>query len=94
MPAEPIMSEIYKTRAMSCCPVSILMFAVGNFRTIDHRARLRHLAELRKKLDDLRPIDPEYGLHAKKAEVLSISQNAANVPIAYVAMTSSRLATR
>jgi nitrogen fixation-related uncharacterized protein len=29
VPAEPIMSEVYKTRAMLCLPVSILMFAVG-----------------------------------------------------------------
>lgn len=27
--AEPIMSEIYKTRAELCLPLSILMFAVG-----------------------------------------------------------------
>lgn len=29
VPANPVMSEIYKTRAMLCLPVSILMFAVG-----------------------------------------------------------------
>jgi hypothetical protein len=36
---------------------------------------------------------PEHlcGLHTKKAEVLSISQKAATVPIAYAAITSSRL---
>src|SRR5215213_10622781 len=33
-------------------------------------------------------------LHTKKAEVLSISQNAATVPIAYAAMTSNRLTVR
>ena len=33
-------------------------------------------------------------LHTKKAEVLSISQNAATVPIAYAAITSSRLTVR
>ena len=29
VPAEPIMSEIYKTRATLYFPISILMFAVG-----------------------------------------------------------------
>jgi hypothetical protein len=29
VPAEPVMSEIYKTRAMLCLPISMLMFAVG-----------------------------------------------------------------
>jgi len=29
VPADPIMSEIYKTRAMLSLPVSILMFVVG-----------------------------------------------------------------
>jgi len=32
VPAEPIMSEIYKTRATLYFPISILMFAVGGSR--------------------------------------------------------------
>jgi nitrogen fixation-related uncharacterized protein len=37
VPAEPIMSEIYKTRAAFYLPVSILMFAVGGLLFISLR---------------------------------------------------------
>jgi len=42
VPAEPIMSEIYKTRAMLCLPVSILMFSVGGLLFVCLRTFLNH----------------------------------------------------
>ena len=41
--------------------VALFIVGLGIYWLFNKRARLRHLAELRKKLDDLRPTDPEYG---------------------------------
>lgn len=43
------------------CVVGLLSIALGLFWLFNKQARLTHLAELRKKLDELRPSDPEYG---------------------------------
>lgn len=42
VPAEPVMSEIYKTRAMLCFPVAILMFAVGGLAFVCLGTRSNH----------------------------------------------------
>ena len=40
---------------------ALFIVGLGIYWLFNKRARLRHLAELRKKLDELRPADPEYG---------------------------------
>ncbi len=40
--------------------VALLMLGLGVYWLVNKRARLRDLAELRKKLDELQPTDPEY----------------------------------
>jgi hypothetical protein len=42
------------------CIVGLLSIGLGLFWLFNKQARLKHLAELRKKLDELRPSDPEY----------------------------------
>jgi hypothetical protein len=41
--------------------VGMLTVGLGIYWLFNKQARLRDLAELRKKLDDLKPSDPEYG---------------------------------
>jgi uncharacterized membrane protein YgcG len=41
--------------------VGLLTVGLGVYWLFNKQARLRDLAELRKKLDDLTPSDPEYG---------------------------------
>jgi hypothetical protein len=41
--------------------VALLAVGLGIYWLFNKRARPKHLAELRKRLDDLRPADPEYG---------------------------------
>src|ERR1700738_5260359 len=43
------------------CIVGLLSIVLGLFWLFNKQARLKHLAELREKLDELRPSDPEYG---------------------------------
>jgi hypothetical protein len=40
---------------------ALLMVGLGIYWLFNKQARLRHIAELRKKLDEMRPTDPEYG---------------------------------
>jgi hypothetical protein len=42
------------------CFVGLLSVSVGIYWLFNKQARLRGLAELRKKLDELEPSDPEY----------------------------------
>jgi hypothetical protein len=41
--------------------VAMITVGLGVYWLFNKQARLRDLAELRKKLDDLEPSDPEYG---------------------------------
>ena len=41
--------------------VALLVVGVGFYWLVSKQARLKHLAELRGKLDELSPSDPEYG---------------------------------
>src|SRR5712671_6424898 len=43
------------------CIVGLLSIGLGVYWLFNKQARLRGLAELRKKLDELKPSDPEYG---------------------------------
>jgi hypothetical protein len=43
------------------CIAGLLSVGLGIYWLFNKQARLRDLAELRKKLDDLTPSDPEYG---------------------------------
>jgi hypothetical protein len=43
------------------CVVGLLLICLGLYWIFNKQARLRDLAELRKKLDELKPSDPEYG---------------------------------
>jgi hypothetical protein len=43
------------------CIVGLLSIGFGIYWLFNKQARLRDLAELRKKLDELKPSDPEYG---------------------------------
>jgi hypothetical protein len=43
------------------CIVGLLSIGLGICWLFNKQARLRGLAELRKKLDELKPSDPEYG---------------------------------
>jgi hypothetical protein len=43
------------------CIVGALSIGLGVYWLFNKQARLRDLAELRKKLDELKPSDPEYG---------------------------------
>jgi uncharacterized membrane protein YgcG len=41
--------------------VALLALGLGVYWLFNKQARLRHIAELRKKLDEMQPTDPEYG---------------------------------
>jgi uncharacterized membrane protein YgcG len=41
--------------------VALVMVGLGVYWLFNKQARLRHIAELRKKLDEMQPTDPEYG---------------------------------
>jgi hypothetical protein len=43
------------------CIAGLLSIGLGIYWLFNKQARLRDLAELRKKLDELEPSDPEYG---------------------------------
>jgi hypothetical protein len=43
------------------CIVGLLSVGLGIYWLFNKQARLRDLAELRNKLDELKPSDPEYG---------------------------------
>ena len=43
------------------CIAGLLSVGLGIYWLVNKRARLRDLAELRKRLDELNPSDPEYG---------------------------------
>ncbi len=43
------------------CIVGLLSIGLGVYWLFNKQARLRDLAELKKKLDELKPSDPEYG---------------------------------
>jgi hypothetical protein len=42
--------------------VALVMLGLGIYWLFNKRARLRDLAEMRAKLDELEPSDPEYGM--------------------------------
>jgi uncharacterized membrane protein YgcG len=44
-----------------CCLVGLVSIGLGVYWLFNKRARLRDIAELRKKLDQLEVTDPEYG---------------------------------
>jgi hypothetical protein len=46
---------------IAVCIVGLLSIGIGVYWLFNKQARLRDLAELRKKLDELKPSDPEYG---------------------------------
>jgi len=41
--------------------VALFMVGLGIYWLFNKQAKLRHIAELRKKLDEMKPTDPEYG---------------------------------
>jgi uncharacterized membrane protein YgcG len=41
--------------------VALFMVGLGIYWLFNKQARLRQIAELRKKLDEMKPTDPEYG---------------------------------
>src|SRR5712664_190081 len=43
------------------CIAGLLSIGLGLYWLFNKQARLRDLAELRKRLDELKPSDPEYG---------------------------------
>jgi hypothetical protein len=45
---------------MAVCAVALLSIGLGLFWLFNKQARLKNLADLRKKLDELSPSDPEY----------------------------------
>jgi hypothetical protein len=46
---------------IAVCIVGLLSIGLGAYWLFNKQARSRHLAQLRKKLDELKPSDPEYG---------------------------------
>ena len=86
---ERYMNKLFATGRTACEVCYAPIVDVGSEKTLCaiNGSRLPYCMSTRRP-SDLR------GLHTKKAEVLSISQNAATVPIAYAAMTSSRLTAR
>ncbi|MBO4227357.1 hypothetical protein [Bradyrhizobium neotropicale] len=41
--------------------VALVTVGIGTYWLFNKQARLKHIVELRKKLDELKPSDPEYG---------------------------------